>query len=328
MNRLRLVRAAILVSFATIACRVSPDATQRYAENGTRAVEDVAGAVIAAARSHPNSDPAPLDSYQAHLDERSAAREAQFAQIRSELDAQRRLMNNIVEAIARIAGKAVPGVDGVGALIASFLGGIDDTAKESEQKLEKLDATVSAQGPRLAALERAVEPFAGVARRVEAIERSARDREIMEPADKSRLAKLEEQLKTLDESKLAKVREEVIADAREANVLADEKLRAELRAQIDAVGKAQGLSEAQIKAIQEETEGDFFGLLGAGGSAGLVGLIALLRTLGKSRGQKDIDDLYDRVERVTGDVARTSATVAATGVRPAPSPGPGPLSAN
>lgn len=300
--------AAALLVLACSACRVTPDATQRYAENGTRAVEDISGAIIAAARATPGVDPAPLDKFQEQFDARTLVRESQFAEARKEIEEQKRRLDAIIESVSAVAGLVgSPGTGGVGALISTLLGNMKSSAEGASAELVGLKADVASGMDRLAKVESTVASTNALQGRIAELETFRLKLESSKEWQDKQVVELETRLKNLDETKLKAVQDSVLAEAKKSGALENEKLRAEVVAEIAKVGAEMGMTDNKIKSLQEDAGTDLYGLLGAGGGAGLLGLIALLRTMGKSRGQKEIDELYDALNKLSVELAESKS---------------------
>lgn len=299
--------ATALLLLACSACRVTPDATQRYAENGTRAVEDVSGAIIAAARATPGVDPAPLDKFQEQFDARTLVRESQFAEARKEIEEQKRRLDAIIESVSAVAGLVgAPATGGLGALVSTLLGNMKSSAEGASTDVNALRIELDSAKTRLESVESAVDCCSESSVRLAALEQFRLKIESSKEWQDKQVMELETRLKNLDETKLKAVQDSVLAEAKKSGALENEKLRAEVVAEIATVGAEMGMTDEKIKSLQEDAGTDLYGLLGAGGGAGLLGLIALLRTMGKSRGQKEIDELYDALNKLSVDVARTT----------------------
>ena len=107
--------------------------TREYVQTGTESVNQISKSIIGAKRAELADDPAILDAYEKDIDDVMAQQRTLFAQLKEEIDEEKRQREALVTALGSIAIEALPA--GSSALqVAKAIGFKIDTA--ADKKIE------------------------------------------------------------------------------------------------------------------------------------------------------------------------------------------------
>ncbi len=99
------------------------------------------------------------------------------------------------------------------------------------------------------------------------------------------------------------VRDELLTELSSVVKLSDTE-KQDFRREILKEAESKGLPQDQIDSLKGMSDEQLIGLVGGGGSLGVLALAALLRTFGRSRSQKEIDELWDKYSDIRENIAR------------------------
>ncbi|MCF3648260.1 hypothetical protein [Synoicihabitans lomoniglobus] len=226
----------------------------------TTTIDRVSGTNLAIASANPLLDQNIIAAATAKHEEDSSVTQAKLQKIRDDLEKQRAEMKDLLTNMVQIGGAAIGGTINPSNAVAQVFKTFVDKDKEAKTEV-KADVHET---------KKALEADINKVKTDIEVTRSKVTEATTALADK-----------TMEfQSKFASLSEEQ---------------REKINQQVGVELAAAGLSETQIQALKTKAADDGMDLAGwlATGGAGALGLGALARTLGKSRGQKEIDELWD-----------------------------------
>ncbi|MEM9916196.1 MAG: hypothetical protein AAF911_14675 [Planctomycetota bacterium] len=260
-------------------CSVSREHANKYVAEGTGSINQVSRAIYASARSNPDSNQSAIDPYETEFEEFRRGQTARLAVIEEEIKKTQLQLDLLLQGLSSLALEFLPGGSSISQIVQAIGGRIDTQAGGALEKAteieEKLQGQIDAINKALVAMKND--------RTVDSLKVDQANADLIKT-----LNNIEDNAEKLNQDQQASLRQEL------AGQLSDQK--ALFKDELLKLGRERGLSEEELKIIQDMSEEDVFQKYGLEGGAGILGLLALIRTFGRSRSKEEVDALREKLE--------------------------------
>lgn len=260
-------------------CSVSREHANKYVAEGTGSINQVSRAIYASARSNPDSNQSAIDPYETEFEEFRRGQIARLAVIEEEIKKTQLQLDLLLQGLSSLALEFLPGGSSISQIVQAIGGRIDTQAGGALEKAteieEKLQGQIDAINKALVAMKND--------RTVDSLKVDQANADLIKT-----LNNIEDNAEKLNQDQQASLRQEL------AGQLSDQK--ALFKDELLKLGRERGLSEEELKIIQDMSEEDVFQKYGLEGGAGILGLLALIRTFGRSRSKEEVDALREKLE--------------------------------
>lgn len=323
----------LIASFTLLAGCLTPDQKIKIMDNQRKSTDDISRVIVGVAKANPELDQSKLAEAEGDLKSAIAARDKQITDIQAELAKQRLEFKQFLTKLSGVVGTVFPAVAPVMQALQStgpqdtdadkvaraLQAGLDEVLKRNQGVSNALEEKKKADEKAKELARAQNETKEAKAQTEKAKEEAKAEAAKKECADK--LARLQEQLsKVKEDLEKAQAAHDKSKEALEAklkdsatSLTADvAKLKAfdkeEFRKQVLEDAKRMGLSKEDIEKVKGMSDTQLMGLLGGGGGLSLAALAALFRTFGPSRGQKEVDELFEKHSELQKELARFEST--------------------
>jgi|GEM_PF-3347564 len=319
---------------------LTPDQKIKIMDNQRKSTDDISRVIVGVAKANPELDQSKLAEAEGDLKSTIAARDRQISEIQAELAKQRLEFKQFLTKLSGVVGTVFPAVAPVVQALQST--GPQDT--DADKVARALQAGLDEILKRNHGVNTALEEKRKADEQARALAQAQSEtKEANAQTEKAKLdAKAAEEKKEADEkikqnnleiTKLQTQLEKVNADLKKAEAAVKEgeksleaklkesaksltddvaKLKSfdkdEFRRQVLEEAKRMGLSKEDIEKAKGMSDTQLIGLLGGGGGLSLAALAALFRTFGPSRGQKEVDELFEKQSELQKELARFEST--------------------
>lgn len=265
--RIQIIIVATLLSVLINGC-ISPEQQLEANKQQMQAIDRIPKAIYGSTRAVIAGDPTKMDPYET-ASERAAARSlAEIDAIQKDLNEQKQMLNEFLNTAVSATGSAVPGGGLAAAAVNSFLNKINSSSEEAKSaRKEAADAAEMA----------------------DAIETKNNEKYTSTQVEIQNL-KIELEKKNLELTSRINAESQLLKDS---FVKLTDDQKKEFKEEFLRVAEQKGVSREDLAALTQKSPEELIETYGSGGAIGIVSLLALLRTFGKSRSQKEIDELYD-----------------------------------